>query len=181
MMSAIKTIPQPKRHYFLSAASFRGRIMLISTVTLVMALSCFVLFSWFSYIHESRTRLIATGDIIATDIGAALAFGDDLAITKALAVFKADPAIHQIVVLDSNNKVRASYHQDAASQEGSSSEHRHKAIRIGAGRGPFTPTVVVECPVLKDELQLGTVVIEQSPRVIMHKMVVVLLLGDFSL
>lgn len=179
MMSAIKSIPQSNRHYFLFAASFRGRIMLISTVTLVMALSCFVLFSWFSYTHESRARLSATGDIIATDIGAALAFGDDLAITKALAVFKADPAIHQIVVLDSNNKVRACYHQAASFQEGSAAEHHHEAVRIGMGNGSFTPTVVVERAVLKDELQLGTVVIEQNPRVIMRKMMVVLLLGGF--
>jgi len=153
--------------------------MLISMVTLTMALTCFVLFSWFSYIHESRARLSATGDIIATDISAALVFGDDQSITKALAVFKADPAIHRIVVLDSNNQVRASYHKASESQEGSSSKHSHEAIRIGGKSGSFTPTVRVERPALKDELQLGTVVIEQSSRVIIHKMMVVLLLGGF--
>lgn len=177
-MSAIKSIPQPERR-FLSAASFRGRIMLISTVTLVMALSCFVLFSWFSYTNESRARLSATGDIIATDIGAALAFGDDQAITKALAVFKADPAIHRILVLDSNHQVRASYHQVAVPHEVNSPEHPLNVAATVTGSGPFTAAIVITRPVVKDDLQLGAVVVEQNARVIMRKMMVVLFVGGF--
>lgn len=178
-MSATNSVLRFRRRRLLPVGSFRSRIMLISSVTLVLALSCFVLFSWFSYTHESRARLSATGDIIATDIGAALAFGDDPAITKALAAFKADPAIHRIVVLDSNNQVRAYYHQAAASQMGSVAEHQPEALRTGVGNGLFTAAIVVERPVLKDELRLGTVVIEQNARIIINKMMMVLASGIF--
>jgi len=180
MMSATNSMSRFWQRRLLPAGSFRSRIMLISTITLVLALSCFVLFSWFSYTHESRARLSATGDIIATDIGAALAFGDDPAITKALAVFKADPAIHRIVVLDSNNQVRAYYHQAEASLKGSvPDEHRPEALSTGVANGLFAAAIIVERPVLKDELRLGTVVIEQNARIIINKMVVLLTLGTF--
>lgn len=152
--------------------------MLVSSVSLVIALACFIVFSWFSYTDESRARLSATGDIIAADIGAALAFGDDNAITKALAVFKADPAIHSIVVMDSNNQVRASYHHSTA-QDGSLTEHHPETAGPVAGRGPFTAAIVVTRAVIQDGLQLGEVVIEQSTQVVKHKMMLVLLMGGF--
>lgn len=180
MMSATNSMSRFWQRRLLPVGSFRSRVMLISTITLVLALSCFVLFSWFSYTHESRARLSAIGDIIATDIGAALAFGDDPAITKALAVFKADPAIHRIVVLDSNNQVRAYYHQAAAPLKGSvPDEHRPETLSAGVANGLFAAAISIERPVMKDELRLGTVVIEQNARIIINKMMIVLASGIF--
>jgi len=178
-MSATKFLSRFWQLHLLPDAGFRSRIMLISTVTLVMGLSCFVLFSWFSYTHESRARLSATGDIIATDIGAALAFGDYQSITQALAAFKADPSIWRIIVLDADGHPRACYHQTDQLHDDRSLQCSLETVRTRSGGGLFALNIAVQRPVMKDTLHLGTVVLEQNAQIIINKMTIALTLGTF--
>src|SRR6185369_4158829 len=100
---------------FRSVPSFRSKqrlvIMLACYIVLVATLFCFIAYSFFSFNMESRERLAALSDIIGADVGAALAFGDNQAVTISLAALKADPSIKQLFVLNDQDQVSAYYHQ----------------------------------------------------------------------
>ena len=99
-------------HIFRPITSFRDKqrllILLACSIVLVATLLCFIAYSYFSFNQDSRTRLGALGDIIAADVGTALASGDEQAVTKTLATLRADPSIKQLFVLNEHDQVSAS-------------------------------------------------------------------------
>ena len=58
--------------------------MLACSIVLVVSLLSSLCYTYFSFNRESRQQLSVLGDIIGADVGAALAFGDDEAVTKSL-------------------------------------------------------------------------------------------------
>ena len=164
--------------------SFRSKqrlvIMLACSIVLVTTLSCFIAYSSISFSHESRERLGALSDIIGADIGAALAFGDNQAISKSLAALRADPSIEQLFVLNEQDQIIAYYHQemDVAPAD---LQQRLRDLRSEAGQLVFDLCPIVERPVIKDGIRLGTILIEQDERVIIRKVTVSTVIGAFIL
>jgi len=159
---------------FRSVPSFCSKqrlvIMLACSIVLVATLFSFIAYSFFSFNMESRERLVALSDIIGADVGAALAFGDNQAITMSLAALKADPSIKQLFVLNDQDQVSAYYHQKMDLAPADLQQHL-KILRSRAGQHFFDLSPEVERPVSRDGIRLGTIVIEQDEHVIIEKIV----------
>jgi len=158
---------------FRSISSFRSKqrlvIMLACSIVLVATLFSYLAYSFFAFNQEGRERLGILSDIIGADVGAALAFGDDQAITKSLAAFKADSSINQIVVLNEQNQVSAFYHQKMAVVP-KDIPQRLETLRSKAKNYFFVLNPAVERAVSKDGIRLGTILIEQSDNVVTQKL-----------
>jgi len=157
--------------------SFRSRIMLVCTIVLVMAIFCFIIFSWFFSNVESRARLTATGDIIAADVGAALAFGDHRSISKSLTALKADRSIKQIFILDDQDHVFAYYHQEGLKPAPVTLQLQLNSLKADIRKGLLTWSIKVERPIIRDGVRLGTVFLEQNERIPINKTIFTATIG----
>ena len=155
-----------------SVSSFRSMqrlvIMLACSLVLVATFICFLAYSYFSFNQESRERLGALGDIIGADVGAALSFGDEQAVSKSLAALKADPSVKQLFVLNELDHVSAYYHQEAAALPADLPQ-RLITLRSEINRHYFELSPGVERPVIRDGIRLGTILIEQDEHIIIKK------------
>ena len=154
----------PSRNRFAT----RQKLVIMSACALVLLASmcAFLAYNLMSLKQESRTRLGGLGDIIAADISAALAFGDDDAVAKSLDALEADPAIRQVAVLDDLGQTRAAYH--AVSWGGT--QARPPALSLSpASSSPFDFRLRLARPILRDGSHLGTILLEQDPRVIVRQ------------
>jgi diguanylate cyclase (GGDEF)-like protein len=142
--------------------------MLACSVVLVATLFCFLAYSFLSFNLESRERLGALADIVGADVGAALAFGDDKAVENSLAAFRADPSIKQLFILNDQDQVSAYYSQkkDLLSPD---LRQRLKSLRYEVKQKVFELSPVVERPIKKGGVRLGTILIEQDEYVITRK------------
>jgi diguanylate cyclase (GGDEF)-like protein len=158
---------------FRSVSSFRSKqrliIMLSCTIVLLATMVSFLVYSYFAFNLDSRERMGTLGDIIGADVGAALAFADDQAVTKSLAAFKADSSINQIVVLNDQNQVSAFYHQKMDKIPGDQQKHLRE-LRAKAKNLLFALNPVLERTVSRDGVVLGSVIIEQGEQVITRKL-----------
>lgn len=157
---------------FRSVTSFHSLqrlvIMLSCSIVVIATLSSFLLYGLFAFNHESRDRLGALGDIISADIGAALAFGDNQAITTSLASLRADPSIKQLFVLDEHDQVSGYYHQKME-EIPTNLQQRLKAMRSKTRQHIFEVSPQVERPVIRNGIRLGTIIIEQDEHIITDK------------
>jgi len=157
---------------FRSVPSFRSKqrlvIMLACSIVLVATLFCFFAYSYFSFNHESRERLGALSDILGADVGAALAFGDNQAVTKSLTALRADPSIKQLFILDDQDQVSAYYHQNMDA-EPEDLQQRLRTLRSEVRQHLFELSPGVERPVSRDGIPLGTILIEQDEQIIIKK------------
>ena len=158
---------------FRSVSSFRSKqrliIMLSCSIVLLATMVSFLVYSYFSFYQDSRERLGTLSEIIGADIGAALAFADDQGVNKSLAAFKADSSINQIVVLNSQDQVSAFYHQKMDKMPGDLQQHL-KELRSKARKYFFVLNPVLEKPICRDGIRLGSVIIEQGEHVITRKL-----------
>ena len=158
---------------FRSLSSFRSKqrliIMLSCSIVLLTTMISFLVYSFFAFNQDSRERLGMLSDIIAADVGAALAFADDQAVSKSLAAFKADESINQIIVLNEQNQVSAFYHQKMDKMPGNLQQYLRE-LRSKAGKYLFVLNPVLESPVSRDGIHLGSVIIEQGEHVISRKL-----------
>ena len=158
---------------FRSVSSFRSKqrliIMLSCSIVLLATMVSFLVYSYFAFNQDSRERLGTLGDIIGADVGAALAFADDQAVTKSLAAFKADSTINQIVVLNNQEQVSAFYHQTMDKMPGDLQQHLRE-LRSRARNFLFVLNPVLERPVSRDGIRLGSVIIEQGEHVVTSKL-----------
>lgn len=143
--------------------------MLSCSIVLLATMVSFLVYSYFAFNQDSRERLGTLGDIIGADVGAALAFADDQAVTKSLAAFKADSTINQIVVLNNQEQVSAFYHQTMDEMPGDLQQHLRE-LRSKARKFIFVLNPVLERPVSRDGIRLGSVIIEQGEHVITSKL-----------
>lgn len=169
---------------FRSVSSFRSKqrlvIMLACSIVLVVALFCFFAYIYFSINQESRTRLGAIGDIIGADISAALAFGDQQAITKSLEALRADPSIKQLFVLNENGHVIAYYHQNMAVAP-EDIHQRLETVRSEIRQKIIELSPKMERTVFRDGIRLGTILIEQDEHVITEKISAAATISTFIL
>ena len=143
--------------------------MLSCSIVLLATMASFLGYSYFAFNQDSRERMSTLGDIIGADVGAALAFADDQAVTKSLAVFKADSSINQILVLNSQEQVSAFYHK-RMNKMPADLQHHLKELRSKATKYFFVLNPVLERPVSRDGISLGSVIIEQGEHVITSKL-----------
>ena len=143
--------------------------MLSCSIVLLATMVSFLVYSYFSFYQDSRERLGTLSEIIGADIGAALAFADDQGVNKSLAAFKADSSINQIVVLNSQDQVSAFYHQKMDKMPGDLQQHL-KELRSKARKYFFVLNPVLEKPICRDGIRLGSVIIEQGEHVITRKL-----------
>jgi diguanylate cyclase len=143
--------------------------MLSCSIVLLATMVSFLVYSYFAFNQDSLERLGTLGDIIGADVGAALAFADDQAVTKSLAAFKSDSSINQIVVLNDQNQVSAFYHQKMDKMPGDLQQHLRE-LRSKANNVHFVLNPVLERPVNRDGVRLGSVIIEQGEHVIASKL-----------
>ena len=152
-------------------ASFRGKqrllIMMVCFVVLVPSLFCYLFYSYVFFNRESRARLKALADIVAADVGAALAFSDHRSIARSLESLKADSSIKQLLVLDEQGLVRASYSQ----QNEEVTRQNIEAVRSDTGRHFFELRPRVKRLIVRNGVVLGSVIIEQDQRIIMDRVV----------
>ena len=162
-------------HIFRHVTSFRGKqrlvIMLACSIVLVTTMLCFLAFSYFSFNHESHERLVALGDIVGADIGAALAFGDYQAITNSLASIKSDPSVKQLFVLNERGQVSAYYHQKQEVVSDAVQQQRLRTLRFEISR-PYVVDLSpgVERPVTRDDVRLGAIIVEQDESIIIRQL-----------
>ncbi|MDD2898761.1 MAG: EAL domain-containing protein [Desulfuromonadaceae bacterium] len=161
-------------YIFRSASSFRTKqrlvIMLACSIVLVVTLLCFLVYSFYTFNRESRERLEALSDIVGADVGAALAFGDDQAVSKSLSAIKADPSIKRLFILNDNEQISAHYHRGDVGPpvdllrclNATRSESRQHFFKLSPS---------IERPIMKEGVRLGTILIEQDEHVITEKIV----------
>lgn len=162
-------------HIFRHVSSFRGKqrlvIMLACSIVLVTTMLCFLAFSYYSFNHESHERLVALGDIVGADIGAALAFGDYQAITNSLASIKADPSVKQLFVLNERDQISAYYHHKQEVVSDAVQQQRLRTLRVEISR-PYVVDLSpgVERPVTRDGVRLGAIIVEQDESIIIRQL-----------
>jgi len=158
---------------FRSVSSFRSKqrliIMLSCSIVLLATMISFLVYSFFAFNQDSRERLGTLSDIIGADVGAALAFADDQAVSKSLAAFKADASINQIIVLNEQNQVSAFYHQKMDKMPVNPQQYL-RDLRFKTGKYLFVLNPVLERAVSRDGIHLGSVIIEQGEHVISRKL-----------
>jgi diguanylate cyclase (GGDEF)-like protein len=143
--------------------------MLSCSIVLLATMISFLVYSYFAFNQDSRERLGTLSEVIGADVGAALAFADDQAVSKSLAAFKADESINQIIVLNEQNQVSAFYHQKMDTMPGDLQQHLRE-LRSKAKKFLFVLNPVLERPVSRDGIRLGSVIIEQGEHVITRKL-----------
>jgi signal transduction histidine kinase len=154
--------------------SFRSKqrfvILLASSIVLITSLLSSFVYNYYSFNRESRERLRALADIISSDIGASLAFGDENSIKKSLTALRADSAIKQIFILNEQYRICGYYHHkiDVVPDD---LLQRFRTIRSEAGETIFDLSPVVERPVIMDGTHLGSILIEQDERIIIEKII----------
>jgi diguanylate cyclase (GGDEF)-like protein len=171
-------------HTFRSISSFRSKqrlvIMLACSIVLVATLLIFLTVSVFTFNEESRERLSTISDIIGADVGAALAFGDDQAVTKSLATFKADSSINQIFVMNEQDQVRAFYQQKVNVAPTDLQQHLNN-LRSKTKKYFFVLNPALERPVSRDGIHLGTILIEQDEHIITKKLTTTIVISAMIL
>ncbi|NVN91189.1 MAG: EAL domain-containing protein [Desulfuromonadales bacterium] len=163
------------KRIFQSVSTFRSMqrlvIMLACSIVLVATLLSFLVYSYVSFNQESRERLGALGDIIGADVGAALSFGDEQAVTKSLAALRADPSIKQLFVLDEKGHVSAYYNKNTFMKPADLPQ-RLITLQSEVKRKIFELSPGVERPIIKDGSRLGTILIEQDEYILTRKITV---------
>ncbi|NVN90344.1 MAG: EAL domain-containing protein [Desulfuromonadales bacterium] len=153
--------------------SFRGKqrllIMIACFIVLMTSLLCHLFNSYIFFNRESRARLGAMADIVAADVGVALAFSDQNAIARSLISLKADSSIKRLLVLDEQGRVCAYYPQQSSEVSQGDLQRYLKTIRTGIGRQFFVLNPEVERPIGKDGVVLGSVIIEQDESILIHR------------
>jgi len=159
-------------HIFPTNSSFRSKqrrvIMLACSIMLVITLISFISYNYYVFNQERHKRLETLADIIGADIGAALAFGDEQGVTKSLDSLKADPSIRQLLVLNENDEICAYYPQKKGRAAVDLQRELNKA-RVKAGQKLFNLEPVVERGIIRDNVRLGTILIEQDKHIITDK------------
>lgn len=143
-------------------------IMLSCSIVVLSTLACFLVYSIYSINKDSRERLGALGDIIGADIGAALAFGDNQAISKSLESLRVDPSVKQLFILNEHGLVSGYYHQKGDATP-PNLQQLLKEIRNKNDKRIFELTPEVERPITRDGIRLGTILIEQDEHIITDK------------
>jgi diguanylate cyclase len=148
-------------------------IMLVCTVVLAISQGSTLIYEYVSFNHDSRARLGAMADIIASDISAALVFGDKNAIEKALQSLDADPSITQLFVLNDRSEVAAYYIRGKSKLTPLDLEQRLQRIRREINQSNlFELSPDVSRPIILDGVQLGTIMLELDRSIIVNKLLV---------
>jgi diguanylate cyclase (GGDEF)-like protein len=169
---------------FQSVPSFRSKqrlvIMLACSIVLAATMACFLVYSYFTFNHESRERLSALGNIIGENVGVALALEDEQAVIKSLAALQADPTIKQIFVLNSQDQVIAYYHHNKVVAP-ADLQLRLQYVRAENKNDFLDLCPEVEMPVLWSGIQIGSILIEQNENVITSKIIASIGIGSLIL
>lgn len=161
------------RHTNTFLGQLRLVIMLVSIVILAISQGSILIYEYVSFNHDSRDRLGAMADIIASDISAALVFGDNKAIEKTLQSLVADPSITQLFVLNDHNKIAAYYVRGNPKQTPLDLERRLKRIRRDIDHSTlFELSMDVNRPIILDGIQQGSIILELDSRIILNKLLV---------
>ncbi|MFZ4438393.1 MAG: putative bifunctional diguanylate cyclase/phosphodiesterase [Syntrophales bacterium] len=151
--------------------------MLVCTIMLILSLGGSQVSEYASFNRDSRARLVALADIIASDISAALLFGDNNAIEKALLSLKADPSITQLFVLNAEGVVAASYLREDLRRIPPDLKQRLKLIRQEVHETVFDLSPEISRPIILDGVQLGTILLELDSSVFLNKLLVSFSIG----
>jgi signal transduction histidine kinase len=169
---------------FRPVSRFRSKqrlvIMLACSIVLAATLFSSLAYNYYSFKLESRERLIALGDIIGADVGAALAFADNQAVAKSLEPLKADPSVKLLFVLDMQDQISAYYHPDADAEPADLQQHLKK-VRSEAEKFTFDFCLEVERPIIRDSVRLGTILIELDEHTFKKKISDSAVIGVFIL
>lgn len=153
--------------------SFRAKqrllIMTACSIVLVTFLCCALSYGYLFLNRESRDRLGALADIIASDVGAALVFSDQRAISRSLESLRADSSVKQLFVLDARGGVCAHYSHRGENLAAADLQRRLDGVRAELRRQLFELSPEVERPITRDGVTLGSVIVEQDERVIVQR------------
>lgn len=153
--------------------SFRGKqrmlIMMACFIVLLTSLVCHLLYGYVFFNRESRARLGALADIVAADVGVALVFSDQNAIDRSLAALKADPSIKQLLILDERGRVCAYFPPQSSEVTQNDLQRYLEIIKSDTARHFFELSPEVERPITRDGVVLGSVIIEQDQRILIHR------------
>ena len=173
------------KRIFLHSHSFLGQqrlaIMLVCTIMLILSLGGSQISEYASFNRDSRARLVALADIIASDISAALLFGDNNAIEKTLLSLKADPSITQLFVLNAEGVVAASYLREDLRRIPPDLKQRLKVIRQEVHETVFDLSPEISRPIILDGVQLGTILLELDSSIFLNKLLISFSIGTVIL
>jgi uncharacterized protein with PQ loop repeat len=157
-----------------SVSDFRSKqrlvIMLACFIVLVTTLLCFLAYSVVSFNYESRERLNALGDMIGADVGAALIFNDQPAISKSLETLRGDPSIKQLFVLNEQDQIDGYYLQKNKLVY-DDLQKQVKILRSEIGLQIFELSPVVERKIFLDGNRIGSILIKMDEHVIIGKII----------
>ncbi|NTW98675.1 MAG: EAL domain-containing protein [Geobacteraceae bacterium] len=157
-------------------------IMLVCTVVLAISQGSTLIYEYVSFNHDSRARLGAMADIIASDISAALVFGDNKAIQKTLQSLEADPSITQLFVLNDRSEVAAFYVRGSSMQTPLELEQRLQRVRREMDQSTlFELSLDVSRPIIHDGVHLGTIMLELDSSIILNKLFISFTIGTIIL
>ncbi len=173
------------KRIFVHSHSFLGQqrlaIMLVCTIMLILSLGGSQISEYASFNRDSRARLVALADIIASDISAALLFGDNNAIEKTLLSLKADPSITQLFVLNAEGVVAASYLREDLRRIPPDLKQRLKVIRQEVHETVFDLSPEISRPIILDGVQLGTILLELDSSIFLNKLLISFSIGTVIL
>lgn len=173
-MNLIETILRRVDNFY---GKQRLLIMASCVIVLVTSMLCYLSYSYVFYNRESHARLEALADIVAADVGAALAFSDYDSINRSLRAFRFDSSIKQLVVMDDQGRVCASYSGQGVEVPPEELRQSLKRIRSVDGRHLIELCPGVERPIVRSGVLLGSVVARQDESIIIYRGVLAVVTG----
>jgi PAS domain S-box-containing protein len=124
-------------------------ILSISTMTLLLACSGFLIYEFITFRQRMVSGLETTAQIIGTNCTAALAFDNKGDAEEVLGALRSEPRIISAAIYDRNNKLFASYDRDSLISK--------PAVTSDTSRARFeNGTLVLFQPIMLDKSKIGT-------------------------
>lgn len=164
------------KRLFKNYKSFCGQqrlaIMLACTIVLIISQSSSLLYDFTSFQRESRARLGAMAEIIASNVSSALVFDDFAAIEKSLDSMKGDPSIIQLFVINDQGRVVSYYERGSNSPMPDDVEQRLKKLGHGFVNTFFELSPKASRSIIYNDKKLGTILLELDSSIFLNKLMV---------
>lgn len=160
------------RNYKSFCGQQRLAIMLACTIILIISQSTSLIYDFTSFRRESRARLGAMAEIIASNLSSAMVLGDSLAIEKSIQSMKSDPSIIQLFVLNNRGKVTSYYERGSNQQLPNDVEQRLKELGHGFKNSFFEFSPKVSRPIIYEGKKLGTILLELDSSIFLNKLLI---------
>lgn len=155
--------------------------MFACSVLLTISLIFFIFFSYYSLHNESQTRMSALATIISEEMAAAIAFNNELSISRTLDMVQKDSSINQIFILDNNENIQGYYSHNSPENRPDELSKRLSDLRRSQKNQLIRMETIVEHPVRREGVAFGHILIQQSRSFLARKIGISLLIGSMAM